>query len=154
MVCSWITVLCSLTLILLMWKIRRAPNNAGKWQMGCNLALKWLNTESVGAIRGRQAFWRLPARNTAVTFHLSAHMHSAVFTALINVPLFGAIVLQITTQLSFRRIHISLYHMPSRFSLWTLRYVMRSTDNSSRNTSPSLSKQHAMVKWNYRSTHS
>ena len=32
-----------LTLILLTWKIRWAPNNASKWQMGFNSALKGLN---------------------------------------------------------------------------------------------------------------
>jgi hypothetical protein len=31
-----------LTLILLTWRIRRAHNNASKWQMGFNLALKGL----------------------------------------------------------------------------------------------------------------
>jgi len=31
-----------LTLILLTWKIRWAPNNASKWQMGFNLAFKGL----------------------------------------------------------------------------------------------------------------
>jgi hypothetical protein len=50
----------SLTLILLMWRIRWAPNNASRWQIGFNLAFKGLNwtvflayfhilrTESVG----------------------------------------------------------------------------------------------------------
>ena len=28
-----------------MWRIRRAPNNASKWQMGFNLAFKGLNAE-------------------------------------------------------------------------------------------------------------
>jgi len=32
-----------LTLILLMWRIWRAPNNASKWQMGFNLAFKGLS---------------------------------------------------------------------------------------------------------------
>ena len=32
-----------LTLILLMWSIGWAPNNASKWQMGFNLAFKGLN---------------------------------------------------------------------------------------------------------------
>ena len=32
-----------LTLILLMWRIGRAPNNASKWQMGFNAAFKGLN---------------------------------------------------------------------------------------------------------------
>jgi hypothetical protein len=31
-----------LTLILLTWRIWRAPNNASKWQMGFNLAFKGL----------------------------------------------------------------------------------------------------------------
>ena len=31
-----------LTLILLTWKIRRAPNNASRWQMGFNSAFKGL----------------------------------------------------------------------------------------------------------------
>jgi len=31
-----------LTLILLMWRIRRAPNNVSKWQMGFNSAFKGL----------------------------------------------------------------------------------------------------------------
>jgi hypothetical protein len=33
-----------LTLILLMWKIGRAPNNASKWQMGFNSVFKGLNS--------------------------------------------------------------------------------------------------------------
>jgi hypothetical protein len=32
----------ALTLILLTWNIRLAPNNAGKWQMGFNSAFKGL----------------------------------------------------------------------------------------------------------------
>jgi hypothetical protein len=32
----------TLTLILLMWRIGRAPNNASKWQMGFNSAFKGL----------------------------------------------------------------------------------------------------------------
>jgi len=32
----------SLTLILLTWRIWRAPNNASRWQMGFNSALKGL----------------------------------------------------------------------------------------------------------------
>jgi len=32
----------TLTLILLMWNIGRAPNNASKWQMGFNSAFKGL----------------------------------------------------------------------------------------------------------------
>jgi hypothetical protein len=32
-----------LTLILLMWRIWRAPNNASKWQVGFNSAFKGLN---------------------------------------------------------------------------------------------------------------
>jgi len=35
-------LLSLLTLILLMWRIWWAPNNASKWQMGCNLAFKRL----------------------------------------------------------------------------------------------------------------
>jgi hypothetical protein len=42
---------CSLTLILLMWRIWWALDNASKWQMGFNSAFKWLitrrNTHSV-----------------------------------------------------------------------------------------------------------
>ena len=34
-----------LTLILLTWRIWRAPNNANKWQMGFNSAFNPLNTE-------------------------------------------------------------------------------------------------------------
>jgi hypothetical protein len=34
--------LVTLTLILLTWKIRGAPNNASKWQMGFNSAFKKL----------------------------------------------------------------------------------------------------------------
>jgi len=33
----------TLTLILLMWRIWWAPNNASKWQMGFNWAYKELN---------------------------------------------------------------------------------------------------------------
>jgi hypothetical protein len=36
--CTW-----HLTLILLTWRIWRAPNNASRWQMGLNLAFKGLN---------------------------------------------------------------------------------------------------------------
>jgi len=32
----------SLTLILLMWRIGRAPNNASRWQVGFNSAFKGL----------------------------------------------------------------------------------------------------------------
>jgi len=32
-----------LTLILLTWRIWRAPNNGSRWQMGFNLAFKGLN---------------------------------------------------------------------------------------------------------------
>jgi len=32
-----------LTIILLMWRIWLAPNNAGRWQMGFNLEFKGLN---------------------------------------------------------------------------------------------------------------
>jgi len=122
--------------------------------MEFNSGFKGLNTETVGAIRGRQPFWRLPARTIAVTFHLSAHMHSAGSAARTNVPLFGAILLQIATQRSFRRIHISLHYTSSHFSRWTLRYVTRSSGSSSRNTFPPLSKQHVMGEWRFRSTHS
>jgi len=38
----WVPLLF-LTLILLTWKIRWAPNNASKWQMGYNSAFKGLN---------------------------------------------------------------------------------------------------------------
>jgi len=34
-----------LTFILLTWRIWWAPNNASEWQMGFNLAFKWLMTE-------------------------------------------------------------------------------------------------------------
>jgi hypothetical protein len=34
--------LCSVTLILLTWRIGRVPNNASKWQMGFNSAFKGL----------------------------------------------------------------------------------------------------------------
>ena len=35
-----------LTLILLTWKIRTAPNNASKWQMGFNSAFKGLSAQA------------------------------------------------------------------------------------------------------------
>ena len=35
----------ALTLILLTWRIWRAPNNASKWQMGFNSAFKGLMKE-------------------------------------------------------------------------------------------------------------
>ena len=38
--CSWL--ICSLTLILLMWRIWWDTNNASRWQMGFNLAFKGL----------------------------------------------------------------------------------------------------------------
>ena len=37
---------CSLTLILLTWRIRWAPNNASIWQMGFNWAFKGLNCKT------------------------------------------------------------------------------------------------------------
>jgi hypothetical protein len=40
--CDCIEVLQRLTLILLTWRIRRAPNNASKWQVGFNSAFKGL----------------------------------------------------------------------------------------------------------------
>jgi hypothetical protein len=40
-------VLSSLTHILLMWRIRWAPNNASKWRMGFNSAFKGLKMESI-----------------------------------------------------------------------------------------------------------
>ena len=44
-------ILRALTLILLMWRIWWACNNASKWQMGFNLAFKGLNNMSmVGGI--------------------------------------------------------------------------------------------------------
>jgi hypothetical protein len=42
LICAAINSPLELTLILLMWKIWRAPNNASKWQMGFNLAFKGL----------------------------------------------------------------------------------------------------------------
>ena len=46
--CVWLThhftFIYVLTLILLTWRIRWAPNKASKWQMGFNLAFKVLNT--------------------------------------------------------------------------------------------------------------
>jgi len=38
-------VYISLILILLTWRKWRAPNNAGKWQMGFNSAFKGLKNE-------------------------------------------------------------------------------------------------------------
>jgi len=38
----------SLTLILLMWRIGWAPNNASKWQMGFNTAFKGLRVKNEG----------------------------------------------------------------------------------------------------------
>jgi hypothetical protein len=45
----WIHLACSywLTFILLTWRIRWAPNNASKWQMGFNLAFKGLISQHV-----------------------------------------------------------------------------------------------------------
>ena len=40
------TAWSTLTLILLMWRIWWAPNNASRWQMGFNLAFKGLKTSS------------------------------------------------------------------------------------------------------------
>ena len=34
---------CPLTLILLTWRIWRAPNNTSRWQMGFNSAIKLFN---------------------------------------------------------------------------------------------------------------
>jgi hypothetical protein len=70
----------SLTLILLTWRIWWAPNNARKWQMGFNLALKGLvaveqllfiksqfTTDVRNALRLRNCthghFWSWPAAN-------------------------------------------------------------------------------------------
>jgi hypothetical protein len=44
----------SLTLILLTWRIGRAPNNASRWQMGFNLAFKGLNYSSVISLGSMQ----------------------------------------------------------------------------------------------------
>jgi hypothetical protein len=43
-----------LTLILLTWRIWRAPNNGSKWQMGFNLAFKGLKPNPFIGQRGGQ----------------------------------------------------------------------------------------------------
>jgi hypothetical protein len=42
-----------LILILLMWRIGGAPNNASKWQMGFNLAFKGLRWKGHVEIMGK-----------------------------------------------------------------------------------------------------
>jgi hypothetical protein len=43
-ICASLVYIIPLTLILLMWRIWRAPNNASKWQMAFNLAFKGLKS--------------------------------------------------------------------------------------------------------------
>jgi len=43
-----------LTLILLMWRIQWAPNNASKWQMGFNSAFKGLNIITIFVLKTPQ----------------------------------------------------------------------------------------------------
>jgi len=51
---------CSLTPILLMWRIWWATNNASKWQMGFNLTFKWFNALRMVAYRQPQGtVWRI-----------------------------------------------------------------------------------------------
>jgi hypothetical protein len=58
-----------LTLTLLTWRIWWAPSNASKWQMGFNLAFKWLSTGRLWA---------------AGFHHVSAHSRLARFFKLMN----------------------------------------------------------------------
>jgi hypothetical protein len=83
-----------LTLMLLTWKIRWAHNNASKWQMGCNSALKGLNR------RGRQ-FSRLLAAEVCP---------SAV--VMLNTPC-SEVVWRVLDTHSIRQF---LLHFPSRAS--------------------------------------
>ena len=72
-----------LTLILLMWKIRWAPNNASKWQMGFNSAFKGLKLgktatecyellktafggQAIGCSQTFQCFFRFKAGRTSM----------------------------------------------------------------------------------------
>ena len=62
-VVSDLTLSLCLTLILLTWRIWRAPNNASKWQMGFNSAFKGLmlpcslsNTEPVSSCSAMQDY--------------------------------------------------------------------------------------------------
>jgi hypothetical protein len=50
-------IISNLTLILLMWKIRSAPNNATKWQMGFNSAFKGLISGVVIKVN-QEPVWR------------------------------------------------------------------------------------------------
>jgi hypothetical protein len=48
------TMWIGLTLILLTWRIWRAPNNASKWQIGFNSAFKGLNVDKDGDVSFEQ----------------------------------------------------------------------------------------------------
>ena len=48
--CLAILLSSSWTLILLTWRIWWAPNNASRWQMGCNSAFKWLSCKLLALV--------------------------------------------------------------------------------------------------------
>jgi hypothetical protein len=66
----------TLTLILLMWKIRRAPNNASTWQMGFNSAFKGLNytTDFVSSVQFRNKL-NQPIQSLAHHVRTSKHFN-------------------------------------------------------------------------------
>jgi len=57
-------LIAMLTLILLMWRIWRAPNNASKWQIGFNSAFKGLTLHHHPVLKGNVFML------TCVTVHL------------------------------------------------------------------------------------
>jgi hypothetical protein len=101
---SW---LGRLTLILLMWKIRWAPNNASKWEMGFNSAFKGLITSlsprrpgfnprpvHVGFVEDKVAPKQISLRVLRV-FPLSVQFHCC--TMLIHSSITNATYSQIST---------------------------------------------------------
>ena len=59
------TIYCRLTLILLTWKIRWAPNHASRWQMGFDLVFKGLNQRlSIKNILATEQYWYRKDRST------------------------------------------------------------------------------------------
>jgi len=66
---SYFDKLQALILILLMWRIWWAPNNASRWQMGFNWALKVLIHKKVKWSRYRPGVAQRVGRNIALLFH-------------------------------------------------------------------------------------
>jgi len=83
-------VIRSLTLTLLMWRIRWVPNNASKWQMGFNSAFKGLN-------------WKCPCRIADFTAPCSGKLWRQTFT-----PAARSLVLLSATLFLYRAKHYTL----------------------------------------------